>query len=241
MTLCGDGAMRVGVSVRTASRLLLAGLVAASMLACSPANSPSPNPTGAGSGFQMYILSQRWGSQTSPPDPGCSLDGPCVPIGYEYEHSWQVLQKVSLSNPLLAISIDDIASYNWRSQEITLTRAGSDQFARIIRPTWDGDAIYYDGLWPNDHIFVAALDGKREYGGIFLYRGMAQAARFPLILTDGCLNPCPITSNLQPSDVWNAHLQLGLQSDSPEIARIRARIAKPEIKAYFEAHGKLIE
>lgn len=76
-------------------------------------------------------------------------------IGYLMRASESGFRIYDSKNNALVISDSDILSYNWTSQEITLTNQSSERLKNM------GDNLY------NFTGFVIKIDGKEVYSGVF--------------------------------------------------------------------------
>src|SRR5882724_1738919 len=95
-------------------------------------------------------------------------------LGNEGEHAQSVLKDADTSRPWAVIGKDDIDSYDWDKQTITLTRAGTRRLT---------DAIGSKSPLPtalNLHPFVVRAGGEFKYGGVFLFRESQATIRYPV-------------------------------------------------------------
>jgi len=164
--------------------------------------------TGAKS-FGLYILHQN-------------LPVTC----YELEKCWPILKQANLNSNDFVISQDDIETYDWSSQTITLTSQATNQLNTHF-------SANPSNLGSNRVAFVVTLDGEWLYGGIFLDLS-EQPYSFPLIFTDFSgtqavfyLRPGALRRPVQDYQQYNAS-----QRKIIEIGRVHD---------LFKGLGKLVE
>jgi len=99
-------------------------------------------------------------------------------LGYEPKLAWEKLQHAWSTQTALVVSVDDIASYDWERQTLTLalscTNAIVDRFWSPVRPK---DPEGFLGM----RAFVVTLDREAIYGGIFLRRISAMGIDYPVV------------------------------------------------------------
>jgi hypothetical protein len=95
-------------------------------------------------------------------------------LGHTVETSWPILRRAYPAGVIYRITVDDIETYDWMEQTITLTGRGSAALAQVI---------YEDGKpgWIRVHPFVVVLDGTPLYGGLIWFAGSAMVIDFPVI------------------------------------------------------------
>jgi hypothetical protein len=191
-------------------------IVVLAACACSGPAGPSKGETQSTTiddGFRLHVLSQGWDQ--------------LLPRKYTLEDSWSVLSAVSLQGALI-ITADDVATYDWARQLVTLTEVASQRLMDAFSSPSQG---YPWSVALNQRCFVVTLDGKRLYGGVLMHPASALGVDFPVIYysTSGA----PIVFSMLPSTRWDVY-----ESFPPSE---KSRIALPEIHDYFAALGKLTE
>jgi len=84
------------------------------------------------------------------------------------------------------ITADDILTYNWSTQTITLTQEASAFFTELPNET----KLTLSHLHP---AFVVVMNDLRLYGGILIEGGTAIGTWYPVIFTDFYHNPVMFT------------------------------------------------
>ncbi len=131
----------------------------------------SKSKAGDKDSFRIYILQDDWHT---------------LKLGYMLEESWPILEKVDLNKTMRVITPDDIQTYNWSTQTITLTMEASNFFNRI--PYENKLAILV-----SQPAFVATFNDQRLYGGCIVAGTTAMDLDYPIILTDFSTNPVVFT------------------------------------------------
>lgn len=116
--------------------------------------------------FKLYILAERWGFD--------------VRLGYAFDTSQAILQDIALDAPLDIITEDDIETYDWAEQLITLTPEATVRLMESLNLTDEGSG-YGANMALDNQIFVVELAGERLYGGIFTFGFSAKGLDFPVI------------------------------------------------------------
>ncbi len=167
--------------------------------------SPKGTPSGSGQSFEIALLQ---GDEISRP-PG---------LGNTTQSSWQVLQKAFPSKVVGRISLEDIETYQWEEQIITLTPHASKEIAA----TCEIDMLRAPCG------FVVVVNGTPLYGGLITSPMTEQAIDYPVIYLkeDGGR----VTLAIRPY-----HSVLGLDQDDPAWQAIR----DIRIESIFARLGKL--
>lgn len=110
--------------------------------------------------FKLYILQQsRFELQ----------------LGNEREEVWSQLKKIDLDKSyVLIITAEDIETYHWSEQKITLTQAATN---RLDKALWEEIAIHKQA-------FVVTFKGNWLYGGVVMEGGSAAGVSYPVIYPD---------------------------------------------------------
>jgi hypothetical protein len=133
--------------------------------------------------FRLIVLTEDWWD---------------LQLGYTYETALPNLEDADLSDPLFVIDMNQIESYDWTRQAITLTEEASSLLIDALPLT----AEQRDGVreltqlkeslgWGNPvenalyiHGFVVQVDGEFLYGGIFLDPMSQMAIDYPVIRSE---------------------------------------------------------
>ncbi|MBZ0317205.1 MAG: hypothetical protein K8L91_12355 [Anaerolineae bacterium] len=128
--------------------------------------------------FQLIILNQDWHD---------------LQLGYRYITAQPNLNAADKSNPLFVIGLNEIESYDWTWQAITLTPDATTRLIDVL-PLSDKDGVrslitLKESLgWGNPlenalyiHPFVVMVNDEMLYGGIFLDPISQMAIDFPVI------------------------------------------------------------
>ncbi len=128
--------------------------------------------------FQLLILNQDWHD---------------LQLGYKYITAQPNLNAADKSNPLFVIGLEEIESYDWTWQAITLTPDATTRLIDVL-PLSDKDGVrslidLKESLgWGNPlenalyiHPFVVMVNDEMLYGGIFLDPMSQMAIDFPVI------------------------------------------------------------
>ena len=130
--------------------------------------------------FQLVILKQNTFS---------------LRLGYDAEEALPKLLAVNLKDNIFIVGLNEIESYDWTSQSITLTSQATAHLrhALSLRPESDEGITDLNAMkkslnWGNpfEHAlyvqaFVVVIDGAPTYGGIFLDAMSQMAIKFPVI------------------------------------------------------------
>lgn len=165
----------------------------------------------AGSCFQLYIL-------------GSDLDE--LELGNDPDQAWGVLAQVDLGASTWVIDQDDIETYNWSEQSITLTQNASSRLVQHLSE-WS-----YLPIALSHRGFVATIDGDKLYGGVFLEAGSPMAIPWPVIYPD--VSGETVVLRLRPAHPLSARYQ-----DLDPSARSVIEIER--VRDFFRRRGKLIE
>lgn len=159
--------------------------------------------------FNLYILHQR------------------LPIScYKLEKCWPLLKQADVKDSDFVISQNDIETYNWSNQTITLTLEATNR----LKGTFSGDL---SNLGFERIAFVTTLDDEWLYGGIFLDLSQ-QPYSFPLIFTDSSGTQAILY--LRPSAPRHP-----IQDYQQYSASQRELIEIGKVHDFFKGLGKLIE
>jgi hypothetical protein len=125
---------------------------------------PSPSASREEKAFALHIM---------------NLKDSVGQLGYAQEKSWPILKAGFREATVLTLSVDDIETFEWSSQTITLSAAASHAF----RETFKTRAPVAGDRLPNMYCapFVVTTSGIPLYGGIFLDRMSAMGIRYPVI------------------------------------------------------------
>ncbi|MBI5929694.1 MAG: hypothetical protein HY862_10320 [Chloroflexi bacterium] len=128
--------------------------------------------------FQIIILNQDWND---------------LQLGYRFITAQPNLNAADKSNPLFTIGLEEIESYDWTWQAITLTPDATTRLIDVL-PISDKEGVrslidLKESLgWGNPlenalyiHSFVVMVNGEMLYGGIFLDPMSQMAIDFPVI------------------------------------------------------------
>ncbi|HNB51027.1 MAG TPA: hypothetical protein PK530_03745 [Anaerolineales bacterium] len=98
-------------------------------------------------------------------------------LGHTLESSWVVLKEAYPSKVKYSLTVDDIETYNWSEQVITLTPEATNNLIEHF----DCHAyVSFDCLY--HHAFVVIFDGVPKYGGLFFPNPYTQESiDYPLI------------------------------------------------------------
>jgi hypothetical protein len=131
-------------------------------------------------GFQLVILRHGYGE---------------LHLGYMYAEALARLQAALPTDALVSLGTDDVESYRWGKQSITLTPEGTERLFRALEglagPEGDAGALkeMKEALGWGDRLehelhgkgFLVLLDGKPLYGGIVLDAVSQMAINYPVI------------------------------------------------------------
>lgn len=128
--------------------------------------------------FQIIILNQDWND---------------LQLGYKYITAYPNLNAADKSNPRFVIRLEEIESYDWTWQAITLTPDATTRLIDVL-PLSDKEGVrslieLKESLgWGNPlenalyiHSFVVMVNDEMLYGGIFLDPMSQMAIDFPVI------------------------------------------------------------
>jgi hypothetical protein len=206
------------LSIRNIAAVLVLVAVGGTPMACGsskPVETRFPDGQTPAGGFTLYVLRERWGD--------------LLLHKYDFEEAWAVLSGADLSEPRVRLDADDVQSYDWPDQILTLTPEASIRLQ---------DAFPQSGLGleadASQTCFVVVLDGRRLYGGIFLERGSTLALAFPIIYVGGSGDR--ITLALRPSSLHESSYPFAsFPADSRKV------IEQEAIHDFFQDQGKLAE
>jgi Cytochrome P460 len=167
--------------------------------------------------FKLTILREKW-----------LFD---IQLGYEFDESQRILKDIPIVNPLDVISENDIESYDWAEQIITLTPEATSRLMSSLELTNTEDT-YLNNMDLDNRIFIVELNGARLYGGTFTFGMSAKGLDFPTIYhqieNDRLMLAIrPSNGGLIPSDT-QSYAEVNLSAER------RARIEWDEIKILFE-------
>jgi hypothetical protein len=114
----------------------------------------------SGSLFKLYVLQQN------------QYD---LLLGSELEKAWPKLKGVELDkSPVLIITAEDIETYNWSQQKITLTPEATNRLDKVL---WGKIAM-------SKNVFAVTFKGNWLYGGIVTEASSAAWVSYPVIYPD---------------------------------------------------------
>ncbi len=130
--------------------------------------------------FQFVILRRGYGE---------------LHLGYEYAEALARLQAALPTDALVSLGTDDVESYRWGKQSITITPEGTERLFQSLEglqgPEGPVKALkeMKEALGWGDRLehelhgkgFLVLLDGKPLYGGIFLDAVSQMAIDYPVI------------------------------------------------------------
>lgn len=131
--------------------------------------------------FELYILKQNWWE---------------LELGYDPDPAQAILGDADTSDSLFVVRLEQIESYDWNTQTITLTKqATNDLFLALAAQGQGGDeelqklkdlkrSLGYGNALENElyiHGFVVKTSGQTKYGGIFLDAVSQMAIKYPVI------------------------------------------------------------
>jgi hypothetical protein len=186
----------------------------------TPATEPRSSETHR---FQLIILKQNAFS---------------LRLGYDSGEALSKLLAVKLEDNLFSVGLNEIESYDWTSQSITLTHQATEDLCQslLLNPGLDKDIFDLNAMktslgWGSKlerklylQAFVAVIDSLPTYGGIFLDAMSQMAIRFPVIrvgIVDGkaVFNLLPVqipflTCDTFPSDKANYDKAIAPEAES---------------------------
>ena len=148
-------------------------------------------------------------------------------LGQDWETAWPTLQNAFPNKIEYTFFEDDVESYDWSNQVITLTSPVTDKFlddSTIILGNRDVGYL-------RDRAFVVSYAGELIYGGLFL-REMPVATAFNYPVSDYSLSNDRVIFKLRPY-----HQVFEIPSDDPGWGRIKDE----RVKELFDQLGKLVE
>ncbi|MCB9437542.1 MAG: hypothetical protein H6673_11220 [Anaerolineales bacterium] len=161
---------------------ILAFIIILLMVSLAVTRQPTFSQNDTPPAFQLLILDASWGT---------------LSMGYDPDPAFERLQEhlaMTQSPPLFVLELDDIASYHWNWQSITLTEAATQRLAenlpaRHANPDVQRLIDLKESLgWGNPfesalyiQAFVVLVDGDFLYGGIFLDPMSQMAINYPVI------------------------------------------------------------
>ena len=149
--------------------------------------------------------------------------GAPLELGYTLDESWPILSTVDLGGASLILTVDDVDSYAWADQEMTLTTSASRRMVDAFGTTISSPDL-------TGKPFVVTVDGIRVYGGVFLYPQSAMGISYPVIYTGSVGGQLVLT--IRPY-----HTVVVRYSSFPPSAK--SRIELPTIRDCFSKAGKL--
>ena len=170
---------------------------------------------------------------------------------YSDSKVWESLKNIDLNKNIFVITEHDIEIYNWSNQSITLNQQFSDKliahifkgnFSKEKKHTW---SKFEYALYLKQ--FLVLVNGKRLYGGLFIYPGANTFALFPVVypqptqpeMTNGKLVKFKIQLLLRPStQVGITHSPLNYKDF--DLSQRKA-IEVMEIYDLFDELGKLVK
>lgn len=190
---------------------LITTIMGVLVCACSSEESTTMSTQNSASPFTIYILSANYNSLGLSPD---------------YKSTWAKLQQVYKTGIAVSINVDDIQTYDWTNQIITLTPEKSKNLIATMFQTANEQQDPSQALL--GRAFVVELKGNAIYGGIFHFHPSAMAINFPVIYSvyDGE----KFSLTLRP-----VHTFLGYDTFEPEWYGIK----NSAIKDIFSEAGKL--
>jgi hypothetical protein len=134
---------------------------------------------------------------------------------------------LDLADSAFVVETDDIESYRWTDQVITLTTAAS---ARLWN-TFGSEGLFT--LACVKGVFVVALGDRKLYGGVFDEIGSQAAIRFPVIYLDKRRHKYVLTLRPWHDFRWTAEVYRGLDPERRQV------LERAEVWAFFEERNKL--
>lgn len=134
----------------------------------------------AAKSFTLHILNEDWNS----------LD-----LRYSLETAWPILKNVYRHNTVAEVTDRDITKYDWVRQQVTLTTDASQALKTKFKIGVNNTLSLNFGT-PH-RAFVAVVNGKPQYGGVFLELGSAMGVRYPVIYINEDKNGL-ITMDIRP-------------------------------------------
>jgi hypothetical protein len=146
-------------------------------------------------------------------------------LGQDWETAWPTLQKAYPSKVEYSFTEDDIESYDWSNQIITLTPQASENFLKNSTAILNKHSLDYI----HGYAFVTVYESTPIYGGIFMPNiPIATAYSYPIIYPD-------IVDGQILFKIRSRHMDFETKHDSPEWKRIKDE----RVKTLFERLGKL--
>lgn len=216
-------------------RFISALAVSAVVLA---ACAPTPNDSSAQAyDISITIYNDSWSS---------------LQLRYDADHAQDVLTHLTDGTPLYTITPDEIASYNWTSQVLTLTPAATqDLTAALKNATYGQQSVlieFYDSIDFGNALdralytkaFVVTIDGQPIYGGIFLDLYSQMAIDYPVMRIwerDGSAQLALLPTHLPFSLVDDPRSTFATDNT----AVFRDLIRDDRVRELFESQDKLVE
>ena len=116
-------------------------------------------------------------------------------LGYEAGNAFSILLSEKHVDNLFIVGLNEIESYDWQYQSITLTRQATKDLSQALslnpeldKGIADLNAMKQTLVWGSElehqlyaRAFVGIIDSRPTYGGIFLDAMSQMAIRFPVI------------------------------------------------------------
>jgi hypothetical protein len=150
-------------------------------------------------------------------------------LGHCYfpQHAWPRIEQLDLADSAFVVGPEDVESYHWPDQVITLTSAAS---ARLWGTFGSKELFRLECL---KGVFVATLGDRKLYGGVFIESISAAAIQFPVIYLTKSGARYLLT--LRPSHCWGQSAEAYRALDPGR----RQLLEREDVRAFFEAQGKL--
>jgi hypothetical protein len=175
--------------------------------ACTESTSPATHTIK----FKLYIL---------------DIDVDQLVLESNRERPWPVFKETDLEKSIWIITENEIESYDWSQQSITLTAKASVRLQEIFSE----ELSLTFGL--AEQAFVVTLGEEILYGGIFMEEGVARGVRYPVIYPEETGNR--IIFFLRPISINLANYQ----DFEPDL---RHTLEFQNVYDFFLEQGKLVE
>lgn len=155
-----------------------------------------------------------------------SVLGQSPGLGNTLETSWPILQNAYPQEVVYSIKIEDIETYDWTQQVITLSATASKSLSDSFEC---GGARPYP-LCLLQYSFVVVLNGQPLYGGRFIIPESASVVHYPIIYASADNDRATFT--IRPG-----HPAGAITDSDPEWKDLRDE----RIESIFDSLGKLVK